>query len=258
MRLQAKASCFFVGLFALVWLLAPRVTPGQIATTVDTQGKTVYINADPHRSRPKNNASTSSGTAKAAGASTALQMAQTDIANQPQVAPAGVFLGRSAASSQANPALDQVINDAAYRHRVDPALVKAVINTESGWNARAISRKGALGLMQLIPSTAERFGVANAFDPAQNIEGGTTYLRALLDRYNGDLTKSLAAYNAGEHIVDLKNGVPAYRETQRYVQKVTNTYFQSDNGRDEATLNPLRPKVRQEVDSSGRVVFTNE
>jgi soluble lytic murein transglycosylase-like protein len=257
MRLQAKASCFSVGLFALVWLLAPRVTPGQIATTVDIQGKTVYINADPPRSRARS-VSTSSGTAKAAGASTTVQMAQTNIAKQPQVAPVGAFLGRSAASSQANPALDQVINDAAYRHRVDPALVKAVINTESGWNARAISRKGALGLMQLIPSTAERFGVANAFDPAQNIEGGTTYLRALLDRYNGDLTKSLAAYNAGEHIVDLKNGVPGYRETQRYVQKVTKTYFQSDNGRDDTLLNPLRPKVRQEVDSSGRVVFTNE
>jgi soluble lytic murein transglycosylase-like protein len=258
MRPQAKATCFFAGLFALACLLAPRATPGQIATTVDTQGKTVYINADPPRSRAKSGASASSATPNAAGTNTAVQMAQTNIANEPQVAPAGLFLGRSGASSQASPALDEVINDAAYRHRVDPALVKAVINTESAWNPRAISRKGALGLMQLIPSTAQRFGVANAFDPAQNIEGGTTYLRTLLDRYNGDLTKSLAAYNAGEHIVDLKNGVPPYRETQRYVQKVTKTYFQSDDGRDQTLLNPLRPKVRQEVDSSGRVVFTNE
>jgi soluble lytic murein transglycosylase-like protein len=157
-----------------------------------------------------------------------------------------------------NLALDRVINDAAYRHRVDPALVKAVINTESGWNPWAVSRKGALGLMQLIPSTAQRFGVQNVFDPTQNIEGGTTYLRALLDRYNGDLTKSLAAYNAGERIVDLRDGVPPYRETQRYVQKVTSTYFESDGGRDGALLNPFRPKVRPEVDSSGRVVYTNE
>ena len=100
------------------------------------------------------------------------------------------------------------MRDAAERHNVDPALVKAVISTESGWNPRAVSSKGAVGLMQLIPETAQRFGVGNAFDPAQNVEGGTTYLRSLLDRYNGDLTKSLAAYNAGEHAVDLSSGVP--------------------------------------------------
>ena len=89
------------------------------------------------------------------------------------------------------------MHDAAERHSVDPALVKAVISTESGWNTLAvISQKGAMGLMQLIPTTAQRFGVGNPFDPEQNIEGGTMYLKSLLDRYNGDLTKSLAAYNA--------------------------------------------------------------
>ena len=256
MRPQIKATCVLVGFFSLAWLLAPRVTPGQIATIVDTQGKTVYVNADPPRGSRKGGSNPAGGTPKGADANIAEQM---NKGSENRAAQSGaMLLSHSAQSSRANPALDQVINDAAYRHRIDPALVKAVINTESGWNARAISRKGALGLMQLIPSTAQRFGVANAFDPAQNIEGGTTYLRALLDRYNGDLTKSLAAYNAGEHIVDLKNGVPAYRETQRYVQKVTNTYFQADSGGDQALLTPLRPKVRQEVDASGRVVFTNE
>src|ERR1700724_2942283 len=87
--------------------------------------------------------------------------------------------------------------DAPHRHRVDPALVKAVISTESGWNPQAVSRKGAVGLMQLIPETAQRFGVGNPYDPAQNVEAGTTYLKTLLDRYDGDLNKSLAAYNAG-------------------------------------------------------------
>ena len=81
------------------------------------------------------------------------------------------------------------MRDAAARHQVDPALVKAVISTESGWNPQAVSRKGAVGLMQLIPGTAQRFGVGNPFDPAQNVEGGTTYLKSLLDRYNGDLTR---------------------------------------------------------------------
>src|ERR1019366_8373031 len=94
--------------------------------------------------------------------------------------------------------LERIVREAAERHSLDPALVKAVIRTESGWNPRAVSRKGAIGLMQLIPGTAQRFGVGNPYDPAQNVEGGTMYLRALLDRYNGDLTRSLAAYNAGE------------------------------------------------------------
>ena len=154
--------------------------------------------------------------------------------------------------------MDRIVREAAERHRVDPALVKAVISTESGWNPRAVSRKGAVGLMQLIPGTAERYGVGNPFDPAQNVEGGTTYLKWLLDRYNGDLPKTLAAYNAGEHAVDLYRGVPWYPETQRYVQKVTQAYFQPGSGRIPTLWSPPKPPVRREVDSNGRVVFTNE
>jgi soluble lytic murein transglycosylase-like protein len=141
---------------------------------------------------------------------------------------------------------------------MDPALVKAVISTESGWNSQAVSRKGAVGLMQLVPGTAQRFGVSNSFDPAQNVEGGTTYLRSLLDRYNGDLNKSLAAYNAGEGAVDRSGGVPAYRETQRYVQKVQDAYFRPGSGRNSSLWTPPRIPVRKDVDSKGRVVFTNE
>jgi soluble lytic murein transglycosylase-like protein len=178
-------------------------------------------------------------------------------------APGAGFVNKTPASlslrgARQNAGIDQIISNAAYRHHVDPALVRAVINTESGGNSYAISRRGAVGLMQLIPSTAQRFGVMNSFDPAQNVEGGTMYLRSLLDRYNGDLTKSLAAYNAGERAVDLSNGVPAYRETRRYVQKVTDSYFQSDSGQDMALLNPFRPRVRQEVNEQGRIVYTNE
>jgi soluble lytic murein transglycosylase-like protein len=141
---------------------------------------------------------------------------------------------------------------------VDPALVKAVISTESGWNPRAVSRKGAVGLMQVIPETAQRFGVSNPYDPEQNVEAGTTYLKALLDRYNGDLEKSLAAYNAGEHAVDHTGGIPPYWETRRYVRKVTDAYFRPGSGRDPVLWSPMRTSVRKEVDSKGRVVFTNE
>ena len=90
------------------------------------------------------------------------------------------------------------------------------------------------------------------------MEGGTTYLKSLLDRYNGDLDKTLAAYNAGERAVDANGGVPAYCETQRYVQKVTDAYFRLGSGRDSTLWSPPRNPVRKEVDSNGRVVFTNE
>ena len=164
----------------------------------------------------------------------------------------------SRAAAERSARLDSIVQDAAQRHQLDPALVKAVINTESGWNPRAISPKGAVGLMQLIPATAQRYGVGNALDPAQNVEGGSKYLRSLLDRYNGDLTKSLAAYNAGERAVDLSNGVPAFAETRRYVQKVTDTYFRTDSGRDTSLWEAPRPVVRREIDSSGRMIFTNQ
>jgi soluble lytic murein transglycosylase-like protein len=157
-------------------------------------------------------------------------------------------------------ALDRIVHDAAERHNLDPELVKAVISTESGWNSRAISRKGAMGLMQLEPGTAQRFGVWNPFDPQQNVEGGSAYLKALLDHYNGDLTRTLAAYNAGEHAVDSSGGVPAIPETQLYVQKVTDKYFfaPGSNGASERWEHEKSPPMRKEVEANGKVVFTNQ
>ncbi|HTV60645.1 MAG TPA: lytic transglycosylase domain-containing protein [Verrucomicrobiae bacterium] len=154
--------------------------------------------------------------------------------------------------------LDRIVSEAARRHSLDPNLVKAVISTESGWNPRAISRKGAIGLMQLEPGTAERFGVQNPFDPTQNVEGGSAYLKSLLDRYNGDLTKTLAAYNAGEHAVDSSGGVPPIPETERYVQKVTNRYFQPGSSSSGLHWTPRPLPIRKEVETGGQVVFTNQ
>jgi soluble lytic murein transglycosylase-like protein len=228
-----------VAVLAAGFLLA---TPGhaQIASYLDASGKRVFINADTPARR---SGSTINTPAPGATSSPAAEK------------PAETATG--ADSSAPNDRMEQIVQDAAARHQVDPALVKAVINTESGWNPTAVSRKGAMGLMQLIPGTAQRFGVGNPYDPAQNVEGGTTYLKALLDRYNGDLSKSLAAYNAGEGAVD-KSGVPWYPETQRYVRKVTDAYFRPDSGRNPTLLGPKRTAVRKEVDSNGRVIFTNE
>jgi SLT domain-containing protein len=116
--------------------------------------------------------------------------------------------------------VDSFVNSASDQHRVDPDLIRSVIKAESGFNSRAVSPKGAQGLMQLMPSTASQLGVKDAFAPAENIQGGTRYLRDLLVLYNNDMAKALAAYNAGPHRVAQYNGVPPYRETHAYVARV--------------------------------------
>jgi hypothetical protein len=113
--------------------------------------------------------------------------------------------------------MDEVINAVSSRHHLDPDLINSVIHAESGFNPRAVSPKGAQGLMQLMPQTASQLGVVNSFDPGDNLEGGTRYLRELLERYNFDLIKTLAAYNAGPQRVEQYHGVPPYYETQAYV-----------------------------------------
>lgn len=116
--------------------------------------------------------------------------------------------------------MNEVINAVSSRHHLDPDLINSVIHAESGFNPRALSPKGAQGLMQLMPQTASRLGVVNAFDADDNLEGGTRYLRELLERYNFDLIKALAAYNAGPQRVEQYHGVPPYYETQAYVARI--------------------------------------
>jgi soluble lytic murein transglycosylase-like protein len=120
--------------------------------------------------------------------------------------------------------LHDLINSISDRHHLDPDLVSSVIHAESGFNPRAISPKGARGLMQLMPQTASRMGVSNVFDPSANVEGGTRYLGELLQRYNFDMVKALAAYNAGPGRVEQYRGVPPYYETQSYVAKIVRDF----------------------------------
>jgi soluble lytic murein transglycosylase-like protein len=114
--------------------------------------------------------------------------------------------------------------DVARRHGLDPDLVLAVVGVESGFRPEAVSRKGAMGLMQLMPATAGSLGVEDALDPAQNLDGGVRHLGTLLTLYGGDLVRALAAYNAGEGAVARHGGVPPYRETRAYVKKVLERY----------------------------------
>jgi soluble lytic murein transglycosylase-like protein len=120
--------------------------------------------------------------------------------------------------------VETLLREAAARHGLDPGLVRAVVGVESAFRKDAISPKGALGLMQLMPATAASLGVTDAFDAAQNLDGGSRHLAALVQSYAGDLTKALAAYNAGAGAVARHGGVPPYRETQDYVAKVLKRY----------------------------------
>jgi len=119
---------------------------------------------------------------------------------------------------------DLLISEFSNKYQVDFALIKAIIRTESGFNPRAVSRKGAKGLMQLMPETAQRMNVSNVFNPRDNIEGGVRYFKYLLSLFNNDLRLSLAAYNAGENLVSELRTIPPYRETVDYVRKVLNHY----------------------------------
>ena len=153
--------------------------------------------------------------------------------------------------------VEKLVREAANRHNMDPALIRAVIQTESNWNPRAYSHKGAGGLMQLIPTTAQRYGAYDVFDPQQNIDAGVKYLRTLLQRYNGNLELALAAYNAGEGAVDRVHGIPSYRETRSYVQRVQDAYFRPGSGRmSDAFINPHA--IHRDVTPEGRIIFTND
>jgi len=133
--------------------------------------------------------------------------------------------GKSGSSKSAPaPPLNEVVNIASAAYHLDPDLVNSVIHAESGFNAHAVSPKGARGLMQLMPGTASQLGVNDSFDPQANVTGGSRYLRELLERYDFDLVKALAAYNAGPERVEQYRGVPPFRETRAYVARIVHEY----------------------------------
>jgi len=240
MRSLSSSVVILAGLL-VVWAVPAHC---QIVSYRDDSGKRVFINSEPaSTARPSR-----VPLLKTAANGTALRATQSSFATSSDMSTA----------EQANrEKIEQMIREVSARYRVDPALVRAVMQTESNWNSSAVSRKGALGLMQLVPGTAQQLGVHNAFDPKQNLDGGVRYLHTLLERYNGDLDKALAAYNAGPGAVDRAGGIPRYRETRNYVQKVTDSYFRPGSDRLPRAFEERRPIYRA-VDADGRVVFTNE
>ncbi len=214
---------------AVVLALAGPARADQIVASVDEHGHKIYINTGEPASR-------------------------VDWATRS-------FHSRSGFASDVPPAdLERLVDQTADRQQVDPKLVHAIIEVESDYNPNAVSRKGAMGLMQLIPETAQRYGVDNPFDPKQNIEGGVNYLKDLLKLFGGDLTLSLAAYNAGENSVLRSGGVPAFTETREYVRKVKKRYqppAEVKTAKSGTPEEPPKAPIIRYVDAQGVVHYTN-
>lgn len=170
--------------------------------------------------------------------------------------PAGATGPAAAAAMWDVAELRDLVFQACHEEGLDARLVDAVVQVESGYNPHAVSHKGAIGLMQLMPATARRLEVVDPFDPEQNVRGGVRELRRLVDQYAGDLVLALAAYNAGEGAVERYSGVPPYNETRNYVRRILSIY----NGRPYQlpTAGSPRAPVRLETDPrTGRVVISN-
>jgi len=229
-------------LIVLGLMCAPALAQAQFRVVADERGKLVFVNDLP-AAQPKQDKSRMRSNATA-----------------PAIPAPAAASKEPAAASSPRPTtpqeLDRIVEKTAEKHRVDSRLVRAVIYAESNWNATAVSSKGARGLMQLHPATAQQLGVADSFDPAQNVDGGVRYLSMMLDRYKGDMTKALAAYNAGPGAVDRSGGVPRIAETRSYVQKVTSAYMGGTGLRPRTVAAPMQ--IYRVVEADGRVVFRNE
>jgi len=231
-RMTLPASTILAAL-----LLFCGAAQAQIATITSTDGRRLFVNADPP-------VTLRLGAAKPHA--TIYMNAESSFTGYSRPS---VSIDRDGA--------EKLVREAADRHHVDPALIRAVIQTESNWNSGAVSRRGAGGLMQLIPTTAQRFGANDLFNPQQNIDAGVRYLKTLLERYNGNLDLALAAYNAGEGAVDRAHGIPAIRETRDYVRKVQYAINQPGSGFSGTSLVHAAP-IHREVDASGRIIFSND
>jgi len=156
-------------------------------------------------------------------------------------------ISESTGQSEGN--FDHIIREKSRKYDIEPSIIRALISAESNWDVYAISDKGAIGLMQLMPATAWEMNVKNPFDPEQNIEGGTRYLRMLLDRFNGNIEVAVAAYNAGPGAVQKSGGIPSFSETRKFVRNVISSYRKKSDRR--------KTRIHKITYDDGTILYTN-
>ncbi|GAB5045914.1 lytic transglycosylase domain-containing protein [Thermodesulfovibrio sp. TK110] len=161
------------------------------------------------------------------------------------------FSSSNTASSISRQELEKIVEEKSGFYGIDPKLIKEMIREESGWNPNAVSPKGAMGVMQLMPGTAILMGVKNPFDPVQNIDGGIRYMKYLLEKFNGNFQLALAAYNAGPGLVETLGRIPNISETQNYVRKISLRYSGS------ASQYKIKRPIKAVILSDGTVIYTN-
>ena len=244
-------------------------------TTSDEHGRKVYVNEDAPAQKhataamqPKRSSLVywsskdnrwkpvpSAGTASMKAAqSAAAEVSQYFRHESVQSANAKIVAANARGHQASQDEIDSSIVMAAARHNVDPNLVRAVVKVESNFNSNAVSRKGAMGLMQLMPSTARSLNVKNPFDPDQNVDAGVRHLKHLLENSGGDVNLTLAAYNAGSGAVARSAGVPHFAETQNYVRRITNLYY---GGFDLSQSGASHDPVRVQRDARGVLYISN-
>jgi soluble lytic murein transglycosylase-like protein len=238
-------------------------TTASITAATDDSGRKIYVNdvvaAAPKRSSPALRTSGLvywSPTARrwipvASANIRAARSAAAEVSNSEQ---ASSFV-RGKPFTQRE--IDAAIDAAATRHNVDPSLVRAVIKVESNFNPNAVSRKGAMGLMQLMPQTARQLNVVNPFDPGQNVDAGVRHLKHLMESYGGDVKLGLAAYNAGPGAVARSAGIPHFNETRNYVKRITQLYYGGSVPGYRILSSPAHEPVRVQRDDRGVLHFSN-
>jgi soluble lytic murein transglycosylase-like protein len=276
MRTRLQLALMAVTVIATFFLFTPNVHAqsnsgtASITTTTDGDGHTVYVNdgtPKPHLQRTANRSRSS----LVYWSTTQHRWKPVPRANEQAARSAAAevdqFFGSANRSPQFSNAstrqftqsqIDDAIEQAAARHNVDPNLVRAVVKVESNFNPNAVSRKGAMGLMQLMPQTARQLKVANPFDPQQNIDAGVRHLKQLMESYGGNVRLSLAAYNAGAGAVARSAGVPHIAETRNYVKRITELYYGGAAASDVELLGgPAHDPIRVERDSRGVLYISN-
>jgi len=259
---------------------APPAAATRIAATKDDSGRTIYTNdymapatssvsmasagtprnalmfwsVTEHRWKPVPSAKM--GAARSAAAEVSRYLRRSNSTNVDAVLANSNYV-RNNSKQFSDKDVDAAIEQAAARHNVDPNLVRSVIKVESNFNPNAVSRKGAMGLMQLMPQTARSLNVSNPFDPEQNVDAGVRHLKKLLESYGGDVRLTLAAYNAGSGAVARSAGVPRFSETQNYVKRITNLYYGGSEPGSHIIGNPVHDPVHVQRDERGQLYISN-